>query len=156
MRTAWDIFREMDDLRQQMDRAFRNVGTGRWLDSPVTRFAFLPGEAARVYPLLNVSEDEHNLYVEALAPGLDPSSLGISVVQGQLSISGEKNSGNGKVSPEAYHRNERAAGRFVRTITLPVDVDQEKAKAEYKNGILLVTLPKAEAAKPKQITVKVG
>jgi len=156
MRTAWDLFREMDDLRREMDRAFRNVGLGGWLSSPVTRFAFLPGEAARVYPLLNVNEDEHNVYVEALAPGLDPDSLSIHVVQGQLNISGEKPALDGNVPREAYHRNERAAGRFVRSITLPVDVDQGKTKAEYKNGLLLVTLPKSEAAKPKQIAVKVG
>jgi len=155
MRTAWDLFRDMEDLRREMDRAFRNFGLPRWT-SPITRFAFLPGEAARVYPLLNVSEDEHNIYVEALAPGLDTASLKISVVQGQLSISGEKPGLNGGVPREAYHRNERAAGRFVREITLPVEVDQEKATAEYKNGILLVTLPKSEAAKPRQITVKVG
>jgi len=155
MRTAWDLFRDMEDLRREMDRAFRNFGLPPWT-SPITRFAFLPGEAARVYPLLNVSEDEHNVYVEALAPGLDTASLKISVVQGQLSISGEKPSLNGSVPGEAYHRNERAAGRFVREITLPAEVDEAKAAAEYKNGILLVTLPKSEAAKPRQITVKVG
>ena len=155
MRTAWDLFREMEDLRREMDRAFGSFGMPRWA-SPVTRFAFLPGEAARVYPLLNVSEDEHNLYVEALSPGLDANSLKVSVVQGQLSISGEKPGLNGGVPPEAYHRNERAAGRFVREIALPVEVDQEKATAEYKNGVLLVTLPKSEAAKPRQISVKVG
>jgi len=156
MTTAWDLFREMDNLRHEMNRAFRNVGFGGWMNNPVKRFAFLPGEAARVYPLLNVSEDEHSVYVEALAPGLDPASLSINVAQGQLNISGEKPALDENVPREAYHRNERAAGRFVRSITLPVEVDQGNAKAEYKNGILLVSLPKAEAAKPKQIAVKVA
>jgi HSP20 family protein len=119
------------------------------------RTAFLPGTAARRYPLVNLSEDADNLYVEALAPGVDPKSLDLSVVQGRLTIHGEK-PGLEQVTAEAYHRNERAAGRFQRVIELPVAVDADRVKADYKDGLLLITLPKSEAAKPKQITVNVG
>ena len=68
----------------------------------------------------------------------------------------EKRRHPANLTPEAFHRSERAAGRFVRTIELPVEVDAERVKAEYKQRLLRVTLPKAEAAKPKQISVRVS
>jgi HSP20 family protein len=68
-----------------------------------------------------------------------------------LTISGEKAVLNGGVAPDAFHRSERSAGRFTRTIKLHIDVEAEGIKADYKNGLLLVTLPKAEQAKPKSI-----
>jgi HSP20 family protein len=105
--------------------------------------------------LVNLSEDEGNLYVEALAPGVDPKSLDLSVLQGALTIKGEK-PGLAQVTADAYHRNERAAGRFTRTIELPVEVDATHVKADYRNGLLVVTLPKAAAAKPKQIQINVA
>jgi HSP20 family protein len=143
-------FWELDALRREVDRAFQGFwserGPQQW------RVAFLPGQSARQYPLVNVSEDEQHLYVEALAPGVDPKALELSVVQNTLTIKGEK-PGLGQIAAEAYHRNERAAGRFVRSIELPVEVDVAKVRADYRNGMLLVTLPKSEAAKPKQIPV---
>jgi HSP20 family protein len=93
--------------------------------------------------------------VEALAPGVDPKTLELSVLHGTLTIKGEK-PGLAQVSAEAYHRNERAAGRFVRAIELPVAVNAAGVHADYKNGLLLVTLPKSEAAKPKQIPISVA
>jgi len=83
-------------------------------------------------------------------------SLDVSIVGGQLRIAGEKPPIKPEIKPEAFHRNERSAGRFVREITLPVEVDAGNVLAEYKNGLLLLTLPKAEEAKPKQIAVKVS
>lgn len=152
---TWDPFREMEQLRREINRVFEDVGGRRW-EFPFTRFSFLPGRAARAYPLINVSEDEENVYVEALAPGVNPDSLKVSVVRGQLTIAGEKPAGGENLKLEAYHRNERAAGRFVRTFALPYPVDEGRVKAEYRNGLLSIELPKAEAAKPKQISVKMG
>ena len=71
-------------------------------------------------------------------------------------IAGEKAAINPDIKPEAYHRSERGAGRFTRVIPLPADVDGDKVTAEYKNGLLLLTLPKRAEAKPKQIEVKVS
>jgi HSP20 family protein len=143
----------MDALRREIDRAIQERAKER---SPGQgRPAFLPGQGARQYPLVNISEDTQNFYVEALAPGADPKSLDLSVAQGTLTISGEK-SGLAQVAAEAYHRNERAAGRFVRTIPLTADVDASKVSAEYKNGLLVVALPKTEEAKPRQVTVKLA
>jgi len=146
------LWNELESLRKEIDRAFQDFEGGRW--PRMWRSAFLPGTAGRRYPLVNLSEDANNVYVEALAPGVDPKSLDLSVLQGRLSIQGEK-PGLEQVTAEAYHRNERAAGRFHRVIDLPVSVDADKVNADYKDGLLLITLPKSEAAKPKHIAVNV-
>jgi len=151
MRGSWDPFRDLDVVRREIERVFQDVGAGRW-----PRVAFLPGRAARGYPLVNVTEDEGAVHLEALAPGLAPESISVSALGDQLTISGEKKPTNGGIKPEDFHRNERAAGRFTRTITLPSAVDQNQGQAEYSDGILTITLPKAEQAKPKQIKVSVG
>lgn len=78
---------------------------------------------------LRRDEDGGNLHLEALAPGVDPRTLEVSVVQGTLTLRGEK-PGLAQVSTDAYHRNERAAGRFTRTIDLPAPVDENKVRAE--------------------------
>src|SRR5215510_8951324 len=153
----WNPWQEMHRLRHDLDRAFEQMGGrngGRHGHTFPT--AFLPGRAARAYPLVNVSEDAQALYVTALAPGLDPAALQLTVQDNRLTIAGEKQRIATEVQPDAFHRSERAAGKFVRTVTLPVDVEHEQVQAEYKNGLLVVTLPKAEKAKPKQIAVSVG
>jgi HSP20 family protein len=150
MATAWN---PMEALRRDIDRAFQNAG---FSNGPAFRTAFLPGRAARRYPLLNLAHDRDHVYIEALAPGLDPNAIDLSVVRNVLTISGEKRRHPEDIKPEAFHRNERAAGKFIRTIELPVEVNADQVKAEYKHGILMVTLPIAEAAKPKQISVQVG
>ncbi|MCL5271625.1 MAG: Hsp20/alpha crystallin family protein [bacterium] len=154
MAWTWDPFRELDALRREIDRSL-GFGDGGWR-FPFSRFSFLPGRAARGYPLLNLSEDGDNFYVEALAPGIDLATLKVAVVRDQLQISGAKHEAGRDAKPEAFHRNERAAGRFVRTIALPAEVDEAKVKAEYNNGLLTITLPKHERAKPRQITVNVA
>ena len=150
---TWDPFRELDLLRRQVERAFEDFGRA---DRPHTRFSFLPGISARAYPLLNVAEDADNIYVEALAPGIDPKSLEISVQNGTLRIAGEKSPVSEDVKADAFHRNERSAGRFVRTTPLPSAIQSDKVSAAYKNGLLVLTLPKAEEAKPKKIEVEVS
>ena len=149
----WNPFQEMEVLRREIDRIFDSFGlrTG-----PVFRTAFLPGRAAREYPLCNLYKDKEAVYVEALAPGVDPASLNLTTTRNTLTLSGEKHGLPGEVKSEMLHRNERAAGKFVRTIELPVEVDENKVKADYKNGLLVVTLPKAEKAKAKQISVQVA
>jgi HSP20 family protein len=149
----WSPFREVEAIRREIERALETVGPRT---APAFRTAFLPGRAAREYPLLNLHEDREALYVEALAPGIDPASLNLTVVRNTLTLSGEKQRVPGEVKPEAFHRSERAAGKFVRSVELPVEVEEEKVTAEYKNGLLVVTLSKAERAKPRQISVQVA
>jgi HSP20 family protein len=146
-------FAEIDALRRAIDRSFESFWSDRM---PRTwRTAFLPAQGPRQYPLVNISEDDENLYIEALAPGVDPKTLDLTVLDGTLVLKGEK-PGLAQISADAYHRNERAAGRFVREIALISAVDADKIQANYKHGLLLITLPKSAAAKPKQIAVTVG
>jgi HSP20 family protein len=149
----WDPFDEMEALRRHIDRAFQEFAPG---PQPGSRVVFLPGKAPRQYPLINLNEDQDSLYLEALAPGVDPASFNLAVVRNKLTLSGEKRRVDGEIKPEAFHRSERASGKFIRTLELPVEVDESKVKAEYKNGLLKLTLPKAEKAKPKQIAVNVA
>jgi HSP20 family protein len=136
-----DEVSDFDRLRQEVNRLF-NV--------------FSPGTepfVSRVYPALNLTDDGNNFYVRAELPGVATESLDISVVEGQLLIRGER-----KIEPEeqkaGYHRREREAGFFRRTMTLPAKVDPGKVSAGMKNGVLTVTLPRAEEAKPRKISVK--
>jgi len=147
----WNPWREMEALRREVDRVFEGYGAERY--NPF-RSAFLPGHSARTYPLVNVYENAEEVTVEALAPGLDPEKLDVSIKGTTLTISGEKRGLEG-VSREQYHRNERSAGSFVRTIELDAEIDDERISANYANGILLVTLPKSEKAKPKKIAIEV-
>jgi HSP20 family protein len=136
-----DEISDFDRLRQEVNRLF-NV--------------FSPGTepfVSRVYPALNLSDDGNNFYVRAELPGVKADSLDISVVEGQLLLRGER-----KIEPEeeraGYHRREREAGFFRRTIALPTRVDPGKVSASMKNGVLTVMLPRAEEAKPRKISVK--
>lgn len=149
----WNPFEEMESLRREIDKAFEGFG-GR--AEPSRRVAFLPGSSPRRYPLVNLFEEKDKVYVEALTPGIDPQSLNVDIMHNRLTLSGEKIRIAGDIRPEAFHRSERASGRFVRTVDLPMEVNEQGVEAEYKNGVLLVTLPKAEKAKPKQINVKVA
>jgi HSP20 family protein len=143
----------LEPFRWELDRGFDEAGTR---NEPFCRTAFLPGRAARHYPLTNFYEDKDAVYLEALAPGVDPATLDVSVMGNTLSIAGEKRRVAGDVKPEAFHRSERATGTFVRHLQLPVEVDEHQVRADYTDGLLMVTLPKAERAKPKQIAVQVG
>ena len=152
---TWDSFDGLEALRRDIDQAFQRVGAQT---SPVFRSAFLPGRAAREYPLVNLYQDQDIVFVEALAPGADASSFNVSVTGNTLTISGEKRRTAAEVKPEQFHREERAAGKFVRSIEIPVEVevDDNNLKAEYKNGLLLIQLAKSEKTKPRQINVQVA
>jgi HSP20 family protein len=141
----WDWaspFEELERMRRQMDLLAGGLSRG---------FVRQPG--ASVFPLMNVTEDKDNYYVRAELPGIKSDDLDISVTGDTLSISGER-----KIPAEdekaQYHRREREAGRFSRIINLGAQVDTGKVKARCSDGILTITLPKAEVAKPKQIAVK--
>jgi HSP20 family protein len=116
--------------------------------SPGDRFS-----DAGVFPPINVTQDTDRFYVHAEVPGIKADELSISAVKNRLSIAGKREipSENERVS---YHRKERAEGAFNRTLTLPTELDVEHIEARYADGILTLTLPKSEAAKPRQIVVK--
>jgi HSP20 family protein len=106
-----------------------------------------------VFPPINVTQDADRFYVRAELPGVVASELSIRAQQNRLSISGKR-----EIPKEhervSYHRKERPEGTFNRTLTLPVPIAAECIDARYADGILTLTLPKAEEAKPRQIAVK--
>jgi HSP20 family protein len=150
MRT-WDLFKEMDQLHQEIDGLFQGFNRGRMFGP-----AFEPGLGLRHYPKVNLRSDADNVYVEALLPGVDPAQVEMNILGDVLTLSGERHavegdSGNGRT----WHRRERGTGKFLRSVELPVAIVAEQAKAEYCDGLLRVTLPKAAEAKPRKINVKV-
>jgi HSP20 family protein len=129
-------------MRRQMD----------WLSSGLSKGLF--GEpTAGVFPLMNVTEDKDKYYVRAELPGIKAEDLDISVTGDTLSISGERKP-DAENEKAQFHRREREAGRFSRIVSLPAQVDTGKVEAHCTDGVLTVVLPKAEVAKPKQISVK--
>lgn len=131
---------DFDRLRQGMEGLLDSFG------SPT------PGFTSRVFPSLNVTEDKDNYYLRAELPGVKSEELDLSVAGNQVSIRGER-----KIPAEKgefnYHRREREGGAFRRTISLPVELDADRVGAEMKKGILKVTLPKHEKAKPRKIQI---
>ena len=106
-------------------------------------------------PALDLYEDKDNLYVKVELPGMKREEIDVSLHEGRLSVSGERKSEQKHEDGEVY-RAERFFGRFQRTVMLPAPVAAEKVKAQYQEGILTITLPKTEEAKPKHIDVNVS
>lgn len=107
----------------------------------------------RAFPAMNVWEDESNIYAEAELPGMTQDQLEIYVTEGnQFTLQGERSAT--EQANMAWHRRERGAGKFSRTLTLPTNVDADKVEARLEQGVLHVTLPKAAAARPRKIAVK--
>jgi HSP20 family protein len=146
----WDIFRELDSLRREIDEAFRGAGYRR----PYATSLPTPS-ASRRFPLVNFSEDGEHVYIDALVPGVDPGDTDLTVLRNTLTISGERKplvEQNGQM----VHRSEIGSGKFSRTLELPVDIDPDKITAEYRDGIVRVTLSKAEHAKPRKVDITVS
>lgn len=136
-----DVFGE---LRREMDQLFEPYlsGVGR---SPFPR--------GRAFPALNVWDDGPRLMAEAEIPGVEPGDVEVHVMGDELTIKGRRPPMEGEKL--TYHRQERGTGEFARVVTLPIDVDAEKVEAALRDGVLTITLPKEESAKPRQIEVKV-
>lgn len=134
-------FTSINRLREEMDRAFNRVFQ--------ETAGFVPRET---FPPVNVWEDDNNLYLEAELPGITMENLEILVKDLELTISGDR--GAEASEGVVYHRRERGQGRFSRTLNLPMPIDADKVEATLKDGVLSLTLPKAEEAKPRKIEVK--
>lgn len=132
-------------FRSEMDRLlndFLGQATGQAGGEP----------APRNFPAVNVWQRDDEVFVEAETPGLKSEDVEISVIGNALSLKGRRPD----LPPEnaSYHRRERGVGEFERVLRLPVEVDSGKVQARLTDGVLLITLPKAEAAKPRRIPVK--
>ena len=105
------------------------------------------------FPVLTVGTGEEALEIYALAPGLDPTAIEVSVEKGLLSISGTRVSGADDEAAEIVYARERFTGPFRRVISLPEDADTTKVEASYRDGVLKLVVPRLETAKPRHITV---
>ena len=143
---AWPTFGRLSNLRDEIDRLF---------EGPLAEFARGAQLLSGWTPALDVLEDKDTLIVKAELPGMKKEEIEVSLHDGTLSISGERKDESKFKNAEVY-RAERFVGRFQRSVSLPTAVASDKVSAQYKDGILTITLPKTEEAKPKQIDVKVG
>ena len=105
-------------------------------------------------PSVDIYETDENIVLKAELPGVDKKDVSVEVKDSTLILKGERKREK-EVKEENYHRVERSFGTFMRSFTLPVSVKQDQVKAKFKDGVLEVTLPKSEEAKPKQVKVEV-
>jgi HSP20 family protein len=132
-----DPLREVQRLQQEMNRVFSGLDQA----------------GSRENPPINAWVGESDVIVTSEIPGIDPAGVELSVVGDTLTISGAREP-EGVKEGENYHRQERSFGRFTRSLQLPFHVEAGKVEAKYDKGILKITLPRAEADKPRKITVK--
>ena len=144
--TNWPGFGRLSDLRDEIDRLF---------ESPLTELTRTSNLLSGWTPALDVHEDKNNFIVKAELPGMKREDIEVAWHNGTLSISGERKAESQQAEAEVY-RAERFFGRFQRTVALPAAIAADQVKAAYKDGILTITLPKTEEAKPKQIDVSVN
>ena len=139
----WNPFNDMNLLQNQMNRLFDTALQGWPAESNGT---------TNWVPAADIYESENDLIVTLDLPGVDPKLIDLRVENNILSIRGERHFEQ-KQDRENYHRVERSYGTFTRSFTLSTSVDADKIRAQYKAGVLSITLPKAEAAKPKRIQI---
>lgn len=142
----WPAFGRLTDLRDEIDRLF---------DTTFGDFAPAPSVFGGWTPAVDLIETKDSVVVRVELPGMKRDDIEVTLHDGALNIAGERKAEK-KVEESGLHRSERFFGRFQRAVTLPAPVAADKVKADYKDGILTVTLPKTEEARPKQIAVSVG
>lgn len=141
----WNPMREMETLQNRINRLF---------DSRFFPTSGLDDEMSlgNWRPVVDIYENEDTLVVKAELPGVDKKDIKVDVKDGVLTLSGER-SHEKEVKEEDYYRKERAFGRFHRSFNVPAETDPDKIKAEFKDGVLKVEIPKPEEKKPKKIAV---
>jgi HSP20 family protein len=139
----WDPFDSLTEIHNEMDRLF-----GRSLRSPT-------GLEGVFSPAIDVAVEKDNVIIKADLPGLTRDDVSVTLQENYLTIKGEKKQETEKKETN-YFLSERVHGSFTRVIELPVAVDAARIEARFKDGVLHVTLPKTEEARPKQIEVKVS
>ena len=136
-------WREFDRLQREMNRLFDTV------------FSDVRRRSAPNYPAMNIWTNEEGAVITAELPGISPDDIDISVVGETLTLSGERKPDQ-LSQGDKYHRRERPYGKFSRTIQLPFLVDVDGVEALFEKGVLHISLPRAEADKPKKIAVKMA
>lgn len=146
----YEPFRNLVTVQDRMNRIFEEAFRGA---PRGTEEEWALGGAWA--PAVDIYEHEGNLVLKAELPGIDPKDVDVQVENNVLTLRGERKF-DAEVKREEYHRVERAYGTFSRSFTLPNVIDTAKIKAEFKDGVLRVSLPQREEAKPKQISIAVA
>jgi HSP20 family protein len=141
-RSSWSIFDELESLQEDVNRMLN--GRGRRGHS---------WRSGLTYPLMNIWSSEDGLVIDAELPGVEPTDVDISVMGDELTLSG-KVPANAEAEGETWHRRERPAGEFTRKLQLSFRADANGVKANYKNGVLRLTIPRSEEEKPKRIAIE--
>lgn len=141
-RNPWSIFDDLESMQAEMDR----MSSARGYERPLRR-------SRPTFPLLNVWSSADGLVIDAELPGVDPKDVDVSVLGDELTLRGKVNVQEPRKG-EAYHRRERPAGEFARTLQLPFRAAAGAVKASYKNGVLRLTVPRSEEEKPRKIAVE--
>lgn len=136
-----DLFAEMDRLTREMQQSFDL--------SPSIR-----GAARGGYPALNIGNTPSGVDIYAFAPGIDPAKVEVNLDRGVLTIAGERPATPAGDEKTTLHVNERFAGRFRRVISLPDDIDPSAVRADYRDGVLHVSVKRRESAQPRRIEVQ--
>ena len=142
--TRWDPFRELSIMQERMNRIFDDAGRGWRGDEPSSTTTWSPA--------VDIYETESEIMVQAELPGVDRKDITLNLEKNVLTLKGERRFEK-ETKQENYHRIERAYGGFSRSFSIPTTVDEDKIRADYKDGVLRVSLPKKEQAKPKQIQI---
>jgi HSP20 family protein len=143
----WEPFRDLVTTQDRLNRLF-NETMGRFVGSEGAR-------SGGWLPAVDIYESEQNIVLKAELPGVDPKDVEATVHEGTLYLKGERKYEK-EVKEESYHHVERAYGSFARSFELPASVDADKVQAEFKDGVLTLTMPKKEEAKAKKIKISAG
>jgi HSP20 family protein len=151
--TPWRPFTEMARWEREMGRLFEDF-FGRRL-RPFSDERWWPAKSFGIpSPAIDIYEEKDEIIAKAELPGMTKDEIEVNLTDGRLTIKGERKKEE-EVKEKDYYRSERAYGSFARTIELPDDVNTEKARATFKNGVLEIHLPKTEEAKKKETKLKV-
>jgi HSP20 family protein len=131
-------------LQDRMNRLFEDAGRGLRTDEPVSTTTWSPA--------VDIFETEGDIVVKAELPGMERKDISLHLENNVLTLRGERRFEK-ETKEENYHRIERSYGGFSRSFSIPSMVDEEKIRADYKDGVLKIVLPKKEQAKPKQIRI---
>ena len=140
----WDPFRDLNMLQDRMNRLFEDANRNWKSDEPASTTTWSPA--------VDIFETESEIVVKAEVPGMERKDITLNLENNVLTLRGERRFLK-EAKEENYHRIERSYGGFSRAFTIPVTVEDEKIRADYKEGVLTIVLPKKEQAKPKQIRI---
>jgi HSP20 family protein len=151
--TPWRPFADLTRWEREMDRMMDEF-FGRRLRPQWPSIWSRGGDLEFTAPVVDVYEEKDDIVVKAELPGMDKDDIEVKISGSALTLKGEKKKEQ-KIEEKNYYRSERSYGAFLRTVDLPTDVQADKIKASFKNGVLEVRLPKTEEAKKKEIKVKI-